>query len=61
MRWGWLALSYSALAAMLAVSVLNAGGTVDGDTSRWVLLAATAVWFSTAPPWMLRPRRGRSS
>ena len=47
---GWLLLSFSALAGTLAMSVLNAQGVVDGDTSRWVLPAATAVWLSTAPP-----------
>jgi hypothetical protein len=46
--------SWVALAAAIVPSILFLAGKMDLDQSKWVLLAATVVWFVATPLWMGR-------
>lgn len=46
--------SGAALAITIAPSVLFLAGRMTLEQSKWMLLAATVVWFIAAPLWMGR-------
>jgi len=35
-------------------------GSLGSEALRWIILAATVLWFVTAPFWMLGPGRYRT-
>jgi hypothetical protein len=49
-------LSWAAIVATILPSVLFLTGRIDLEQSKWALLAATLVWFATAPLWVGRPK-----
>jgi hypothetical protein len=46
--------SWFALAGTIVPAILFAGGQVTLDQTKAWMLAATVVWFATAPLWMDR-------
>lgn len=46
--------SWAAILATIIPSILFLAGRMTLDQSKWWLLAATVVWFATAPLWMGR-------
>jgi hypothetical protein len=44
----WLSL----VALMLPSVVFLAGGRIELNTIKWLMLLATIVWFVAATPWM---------
>lgn len=40
------------LVALMLPSILFLAGRMELPTVKWVMLAATIVWFVTAAPWM---------
>ena len=51
-----VALSIAALVWLLTAAVLCLTGTFDLDRTKLHLLAATVLWFVTAPWWMAKDR-----
>ena len=47
-------ISWLALVGTIVPSLLFLAGRLDLDQSKWLLLAATIVWFVTAPLWIGR-------
>jgi len=47
-----MTLSFLALAASLASSVICASKGLDAATNKMILLVATGVWFVVTPFWM---------
>jgi hypothetical protein len=44
--------SLLSLVALMLPSILFLAGRMELTTVKWVMLAATVVWFATAAPWM---------
>ncbi len=44
--------SLLSLVALMLPSILFLAGRVELGTAKWVMLAATVVWFVTATPWL---------
>ncbi len=44
--------SLLSLVALMLPSILFLAGRMDLTTAKWVMLAATVVWFAAATPWM---------
>jgi len=44
--------SMLSLVALILPSILFLAGSMELTTTKWVMLAATVVWFATAAPWM---------
>lgn len=44
--------SLLSLVALMLPSILFLAGRMELTTAKWVMLAATIVWFVTATPWM---------
>lgn len=44
--------SLFSLVALLLPSILFLAGRMELPTVKWVMLAATVVWFAAATPWM---------
>jgi len=40
------------LVALMLPSILFLAGRMELPTVKWVMLAATVVWFAAATPWM---------
>jgi len=40
------------LALLMVPSILFLAGRMELDTAKWVMLAATVVWFATGTPWL---------
>jgi hypothetical protein len=40
------------LVLLMLPSILFLAGRMELDTAKWIMLAATVVWFATATPWM---------
>jgi hypothetical protein len=47
-------ISWVALAATILPSCFYYTGTIDLNTTQWIMLAATIAWFVTTPLWMGR-------
>ncbi len=45
-------ISLLALIALTLPSVLFLAGRLELDTVKWIMLAATVVWFAVTTPWM---------
>jgi hypothetical protein len=44
--------SLLSLVALMLPSILFLAGRMELPTVKWIMLAATTVWFVTAAPWM---------
>jgi hypothetical protein len=44
--------SLFSLIALILPSILFLAGRMELPTAKWIMLAATAVWFAAATPWM---------
>lgn len=44
--------SLFSLVALMLPSILFLAGRMELTTVKWVMLAATVVWFAAATPWM---------
>ena len=44
--------SLLSLVALMLPSILFLAGRMELTTTKWVMLAATVVWFAAATPWM---------
>lgn len=51
--------SWLALALTILPSILFLGGVMDIETVKWLMLAATIVWFVVTPFWMWKAEPGR--
>jgi hypothetical protein len=40
------------LVLLMLPSILFLAGRMELDTAKWVMLAATILWFATATPWL---------
>jgi len=52
MRTMFIVISVLSLVVLMVPSVLFLAGRMDLDTVKWIMLAATVVWFLTATPWL---------
>ena len=52
MRTAFIVISVLSLVVLMAPSILFLAGRMELDTVKWVMLAATVVWFAAAPPWL---------
>ena len=52
MRTMFIVVSVLSLVVLMVPSVLFLAGRMDLDTVKWIMLAATVVWFLTATPWL---------
>ena len=54
MRTLFMIISVLSLVVLMAPSILFLAGQMELDTAKWVMLAATVVWFAAATPWLWR-------
>jgi hypothetical protein len=40
------------LVVLILPSILFLAGRMELDTAKWIMLAATVVWFATGTPWL---------
>ena len=40
------------LVLLMLPSILFLAGRMELDTAKWIMLAATVVWFATGTPWL---------
>ena len=40
------------LVILMLPSILFLAGRMELGTAKWIMLAATVVWFAAATPWM---------
>ncbi len=52
MRTAFIVISVLSLVVLMVPSILFLAGRMELDTVKWVMLAATVVWFVAAPPWL---------
>ncbi len=52
MRTLFIILSILSLIALILPSILFLAGSMALPTAKWIMLAATVVWFVAATPWM---------
>ena len=52
MRTAFIVISVLSLVVLIVPSILFLAGRMDLDTVKWVMLAATVIWFVTATPWL---------
>jgi hypothetical protein len=52
MRTAFMIISVLSLVVLMAPSVLFLAGRMELDAVRWIMLAATVVWFAAATPWL---------
>jgi hypothetical protein len=52
MRTAFIIISVLSLVVLTVPSILFLAGRMELDTVKWVMLAATVVWFAAATPWM---------
>jgi hypothetical protein len=52
MRTAFLVISVLSLIVLMAPSILFLAGRMQLDTVKWVMLAATVLWFVAATPWL---------
>jgi hypothetical protein len=44
--------SWLSLVVLMLPSILFLAGRMELTAVKWVMLAATIIWFATATPWM---------
>jgi len=52
MRIAFIVISVLSLVVLMVPSILFLAGRMELDTVKWIMLAATVVWFAAATPWM---------
>jgi len=52
MRTIFIVISVLSLVVLMAPSILFLAGRMELDTVKWIMLAATVVWFVAATPWL---------
>ncbi len=52
MRTAFIVISVLSLVVLMAPSILFLAGRMELDTVKWVMLAATVLWFAAATPWL---------
>ena len=52
MRTLFIIVSILSLVVLMAPSILFLAGRMELNTVKWVMLAATIVWFAAATPWL---------
>jgi hypothetical protein len=52
MRTAFIVISVLSLVVLMVPSILFLAGRMELDTVKWIMLAATIVWFAAATPWM---------
>ena len=52
MRTMFIVVSVLSLVVLMVPSILFLAGRMELNTVKWVMLAATVVWFAAATPWM---------
>jgi hypothetical protein len=52
MRTLFIIISVLSLVVLMVPSILFLAGQVELGTVKWVMLAATVVWFAAATPWL---------
>ena len=52
MRTVFIVISVLSLVVLMVPSILFLAGRMQLDTVKWVMLAATVVWFVAATPWL---------
>jgi hypothetical protein len=52
MRTIFIVVSVLSLVVLMVPSVLFLAGRMELGTVKWVMLAATVVWFVAATPWL---------
>ena len=52
MRTMFIVISVLSLVVLMVPSILFLAGRMDLDTVKWIMLAATVVWFVAATPWL---------
>jgi hypothetical protein len=52
MRTALIVISILSLIALMLPSILFLAGSMSLDTTKWIMLVATVVWFAAATPWM---------
>jgi hypothetical protein len=45
-------ISLVALVVLMLPAILFLAGGMELTTAKWIMLAATVVWFVTATPWL---------
>jgi len=44
--------SWLSLVVLMLPAILFLAGRMELNTTKWIMLAATVIWFATATPWM---------
>jgi hypothetical protein len=52
MRTVFIVISVLSLVVLMVPSILFLAGRMELDTVKWIMLAATIVWFVAATPWL---------
>jgi len=52
MRTMFIVVSVLSLVVLMVPSILFLAGRMELDTVKWVMLAATVLWFAAATPWL---------
>jgi hypothetical protein len=57
MRLALQIISWLALVALILPSAIFLAGRLELDQVKWVMLAASIIWFIAATPWMWQETR----
>jgi hypothetical protein len=52
MRTLLIAVAVLSLVLLMLPSILFLAGRMELDTAKWIMLAATVVWFAAGTPWL---------
>ena len=52
MRTTFIVISALSLVVLMVPPILFLAGRIELNTVKWVMLAATVVWFAAATPWL---------
>jgi len=52
MRTAFIVISVLSLVVLMVPSILFLAGRMELGTVKWIMLAATVIWFAAATPWM---------
>ncbi len=52
MRTMFIIVSVLSLVVLMVPSILFLAGRMELNTVKWVMLAATVLWFAAATPWL---------
>jgi cell division protein FtsW (lipid II flippase) len=52
MRTPIIVVAVASLALLMLPSILFLAGRMELGTAKWIMLAATVVWFAAGTPWL---------